>query len=117
MSTSQESHGETTASLLVPHRRPPSSFPELRKRIINDLCDKWEPFKACLERAEHLIEEGEAQYSNFNSEHAFVAFARAGYLLLVKLPTHPHYMLLLNEGQQREVLHVCPFFSSSVGSL
>ena len=97
----QESNGERTPT----EKKRPSTLSELRQQVSHDLCDKREPFKSCLERAELSRKEGQ-DHSNLDPERAFVAFARAGYLLLVKLPMHPHYKLLLSDEQRRETLHV-----------
>ena len=104
MSITQKSSGDRSAS--ATNKRPPSTLSELRKRIAHDLFDKREPFKSCLERAERSRKEGR-DYSNLDPERAFVAFARAGYLLLVALPVHPHYKLLTRWEKRREILHVC----------
>jgi len=76
MSTTHEPHGERPP--LTANKRP-STLSELRQRVTHDLCDEREPFKSCLERAEQSKKEGR-DYSNFDPERAFVAFARAGYL-------------------------------------
>jgi len=102
MPTTQESNGERTPPT---EKKRPSTLSELRQQVSYGLCDKREPFKSCLERAEQSRKEGQ-DYSNLDPERAFVAFARAGYLLLVKLPMHPHYKLLLSDEQRRETLHV-----------
>ena len=102
LTTQQSNDGRTSPTA----KKRPSALSELRQRISHDLCDKHEPFKSCLERAEQSRKEGK-DYSNLDPERAFVAFARAGYLLLVKLPKHPHYKLLLSDEQRRETLHVC----------
>jgi len=101
MSTAQESIDERTPSV----NTCPSTLSELRKRIAYRLCDNSQHFKCCLNRAEKSRKEGK-EYLNIDPERAFVAFARAGYLLLVKLPMHPHYRLLLSDEQRRNMLHV-----------
>jgi hypothetical protein len=101
MSTTQESIDERNPSV----NTCPSTLSELRKRIAYRLCDNSQHFKCCLNRAEKSRKEGK-EYLNIDPERAFVAFARAGYLLLVKLPTHPHYRLLLSDEQRRNMLNV-----------
>jgi hypothetical protein len=102
----------------------PSTLADLRQRITWDLCYKREPLKACFDRAEQSRKEGK-DYSDFDPERALVALARAGSLLLVKLPMHPHYKLLLSEEERREMLKVCridpcillPLLTASVSSM
>ena len=101
MSTTQESLDERTPSV----NTCPSTLSELRRRIAYRLCDNSQHFKCCLNRAEKSRKEGK-EYLNIDPERAFVAFARAGYLLLVKLPMHPHYRLLLSNEQRRNMLDV-----------
>lgn len=78
---------------------------ELRECITRDLWDNTQPFKSSLKRADQSRSEGK-QYSDTDLERAFVAFARAGYLVLVKLPMHPHYKMLSSDEQRRNMLHV-----------
>jgi hypothetical protein len=101
MSMTQESINDRTSSV----NTCPSTLSELRRRIAYRLCDNSQHFKCCLNRAEKSRKEGK-EYLNIDPERAFVAFARAGYLLLVKLPMHPHYRLLLSDEQRRNMLHV-----------
>jgi hypothetical protein len=101
--TQEFRNGKSTLS--VANKRI-STLSELRQRISHGLCCKREPLKACFDRAELSRKEGK-DYSDLDPERAFIAFARAGYLLLVKLPMHPHYKLLLSEEQRREMLQVC----------
>jgi len=99
MSTTQEFNGERTSER-------PFTLPELRERIAHYLCYKYEPLQSCIERAEQSEKEGR-DYSTLDPERAFVGYTRAGYLVLVKLPAHPHYKLLLSESQRRDMLRVC----------
>ena len=103
----QESMGEITSSMA---NNRPSTMSELRKCIAYGLCDNSQPFKSSLKRAEQSKREGK-KYSDTDLERAFVAFARAGYLVLVTLPIHPHYKLLLSDEQRRNMLHVGRFQS------
>ena len=103
--TQKESIGEKAPSKA--HKRP-STLTELRKCIAYDLCDNSEPLNSCLNQAGQSRKEGK-QYSDIDLERAFVALARAGYLVLVKLPAHPHYKLLLSDEQRRNMLHVSCF--------
>jgi len=101
MSTTQESIDERPPS----GNTCPSTLSELRRRIAYRLCDNSQHSKCCLNRAEKSRKKGK-EYLNIDPERAFVAFAGAGYLLLVKLPMHPHYRLLLSDEQRRNMLHV-----------
>ncbi|KIM36392.1 hypothetical protein M413DRAFT_292628 [Hebeloma cylindrosporum] len=99
-SATQESIGETAPSMA---NKRPASLSELRKHIAYGLCDNTQPFKSILDRALQLSREGK-QYLDTDLEGSFVAFARAGYLLLVKLPMHPHHHMLLSDEQRRNIL-------------
>jgi len=103
MSGTQESIDEKSPSVANLNKRP-STLSELRKCIASGLCDS-ESFKYSLKLAEQSRREGK-QYSDTDLERAFVAFARAGYLLLVKLPMHPYYKLLLSDEERRNMLQV-----------
>jgi hypothetical protein len=118
MSITQESIGEKIPSMA---NKRPSTMSELRKCIAHGLCDNIQSFKYSLNQAERSRKEGlmqaerirreGKQYSDTDLERAFVAFARAGYLALVKLPMHPHYKLLLSDEQRRNMLRVGCFSS------
>jgi len=101
MSGTQEPIGEKTPSMA---NKRPSTLSELRKYIAHGLCDS-ESFEYSLKLAEQSRREGK-QYFDTDLERAFVAFARAGYLLLVKLPVHPYYKLLLSDDERRYMLQV-----------
>ena len=112
----QEFIGEKTPSMA---NKRPATMSELRKCIMHGLYDNSQPFRFTLKRAEQSRREGK-QYSDTDLERAFVAFARAGYLVLVKLPMHPHYKLLLSDEQRRNMLHVGYFnlfFDSSIDNI
>jgi hypothetical protein len=98
----QESIGEKTPAMA---NKRPATMSELRKCITHGLCDNSQPFKSSLKQAGQSRREGE-QYSDTDLERAFVAFALASYLVLVKLPMHPHYKLLSSDEQRRNMLHV-----------
>lgn len=91
--------------------RPVSLF-ELRKQILEYSWDRSKQSKHSLKSAQDFLKEGK-DYTIINPERAFVALAHAANLILVKLPTHNDYAVILTETQRenlRAVGFYCPFF-------
>ena len=84
----------------------PASMHELRAEVLED--DTRGTFIFYLGRAGAFRREG-LNYIGADPERAFVALFRAANLLLVKLPTHPDYELVLDD-RQRETLFFVRFF-------
>lgn len=80
----------------------PASMHELRAEVLEGGWDARGTFIFYLGRAGALRREG-LDYMGADPERAFVALFRAANLLLVKLPTHPDYKLVLDH-RQRETL-------------
>jgi hypothetical protein len=80
----------------------PASMHELRAEVLEGGWDAQGTFIFYLGRAGAFRREG-LDYMGDDPERAFVALFRAANLLLVKLPTHPDYKLVLDH-RQRETL-------------
>jgi len=80
----------------------PASMPKLEAEVLEDGWDTRGTFDFHLERAVSFRREG-LDYMGTNPKRAFVALFRAANLLLVKLPTHPYYELVL-DVRRRETL-------------
>jgi hypothetical protein len=78
----------------------PASMHELRAEVLEDVAGGTFIFH--LGRAGAFRREG-LNYMGVDPERAFVALFRAANLLLIKLPTHPDYELVL-DARQRETL-------------
>ena len=92
----------------------PASMHELRAEVLED--DTKGTFIFHLGRAGAFRREG-LNYIGADPERAFVALFRAANLLLVKLPTHPDYELILDDTQRKALLSVRFFAVLLLGRL
>ena len=89
----------------------PASMHELRAEVLEGGWDARGTFIFYLGRAGAFRREG-LDCMGVEPERAFVALFRAANLLLVKLPTHPDYKLVLDgDHRQRETLFSVRLFA------
>ena len=89
----------------------PHSIPELAEIARQSLGNDPRPVKTWLRTAENVRRDAKTFQEQGNLELAFVEYAKAGIIVLEKLPFHPEYRVLLNATQRHNmalVSYICP---------